>query len=76
MVRPRGTDSARVISVIETKALRGEGSTEDPCRIVTQYWDMEGKLLAENDEGRGEADGKRKTERSPQKGGHDTAADG
>ena len=47
--RPRGTDSARVISVIETKALRGAGTREDLCREVIQYWDLEGNLLAEND---------------------------
>lgn len=45
----RGTDSARVISVIETQALRGNGKEEDKCRIVTQYWDFDGELLAEND---------------------------
>lgn len=49
MVRPRGTDSARVIQVIETKSMRGTGTNEDLCRIVTQYWDFEGNLLAEND---------------------------
>lgn len=49
MVRPRGTDSARVIQVIETKSIRGAGTNEDLCRIVGQYWDFEGNLLAEND---------------------------
>lgn len=49
MEGPRGTDSARVISVIETQALRGNGKEEDKCRIVTQYWDFDGELLAEND---------------------------
>lgn len=49
MARPRGTNSARVISVIETKALKGEGTTEDMCREITQYWDFKGNLLAEND---------------------------
>ena len=48
--RPRGTDSARVIQVIETRTLRGEGTEKDPCRIVTQYWNFEGKLLAEDDQ--------------------------
>ncbi len=48
-VRPRGTDNARVISVIETKSLRGTGTEEDPCRIVTQYWDFDGTKLAEED---------------------------
>lgn len=48
--RPRGTDSARVIQVIETKALRGKGENEsDMCRTITQYWSLEGVLLAEHD---------------------------
>ena len=47
--RPRGTDSARVIQVIETKAIRGRGTKEDPVRGIVQYWNMDGKLLAEND---------------------------
>lgn len=48
-VRAKGTDSARVIQVVETKSLRGAGIDDDPVRIVTQYWDFEGKLLAEDD---------------------------
>lgn len=49
MVRPRGTDSARVIQVIETVTLRGIGTEEDKCREVKQYWDFDGNLLAEYD---------------------------
>ena len=49
MARPRGTDEARVVQVIETKSMRGEGTKNDLCRVVTQYWDFEGNLLAEND---------------------------
>ena len=49
MARPRGTDSAQVIQVIKTESMRGEGTLDDLCRIVTQYWDFEGNLLAEND---------------------------
>lgn len=49
MLRPRGTNSARVIQVIETKAIRGLGTEKDPVREVTQYWDLEGKFLAEMD---------------------------
>lgn len=49
MARPRGTDAARVIQVIETRALRGNGTENDMCREVKQYWDFEGNLLAEND---------------------------
>lgn len=56
MARPRGTDSARVIRVIETKTLRGAGTEEDVCRLVTQYWDFEGNLLAERDECEKKAD--------------------
>lgn len=48
-VRARGTDIARVIQVIETRAMRGDGTNGDPCRIVRQYWDFDGKLLAEHD---------------------------
>ena len=47
--RPRGTDSAKVISVIETKSLRGKGAENDKCRTVIQYWDFEGNLLAEKE---------------------------
>ena len=44
--RPRGTDSAKVIQVIVTKSLEGRGTEEDPCRIQTRYWSLEGELLA------------------------------
>ncbi len=49
MARPRGTDSAKIIQVIETKSLRGAGINGDLCRYVYQYWDFEGNLLAERD---------------------------
>jgi len=49
MIRPRGTDSARVIQVIETVSLRGVGTEKDMCREVKQYWDFNGNLLAEYD---------------------------
>ena len=47
--RPDGTRSARVIQVIETKADRGLGTSQDPVREVTQYWDLDGNFLAEMD---------------------------
>jgi len=47
--RPRGTDSAKVIQVIVTEALEGNGTKEDPCRIQKRYWNLDGELLAEND---------------------------
>lgn len=47
--RPTGTRSAQVVSVIKTTAKRGLGTEKDPIRYVDQYWDFDGKLLAEND---------------------------
>lgn len=44
--RPRGTDSAKVIQVIETKSLEGTGTESDPCCIKVQYWSFDGELLA------------------------------
>ena len=46
---PRGVDSAKVISVIETKSARGSGISEQPARIVTEYWSLDGEKLAESD---------------------------
>ncbi len=40
--------NAKVIEVIETIALRGDGENTI-VRLVTQYWSKEGKLLDEND---------------------------
>lgn len=36
----------KVITVIEIKAIAGEGTSDDPTRNITQYWDMDGNLLA------------------------------
>ena len=49
MARPRGTDEAKVIQVIKTKSLLGDGTQKDPARYIYQYWDFEGKLLATHD---------------------------
>ena len=46
-VRPRGTDSARVIQVIETRAIEGRGTPDDPCRTLIQYWEMDENILTE-----------------------------
>jgi hypothetical protein len=48
-IRARGTDSVRIIKVIETKSLRGDGTLNDPFREVIQYWSFDGKLLSEHD---------------------------
>ncbi len=42
-------DTAEVIQVIRTTCKRGHGNVSDPVRIVTQYWSLDGKLLAEDD---------------------------
>lgn len=49
MVIPRGTDSAKVIKVIETKSLIGSGTENDPVRTIYQYWNLKGQLLAKFD---------------------------
>lgn len=39
-----------VMQVIRTMLeLRGDGTTEEPYRRITQYWDMTGNLLIEHD---------------------------
>lgn len=43
------TKSARVIQVIETRSIRGSGEENDPVRDLIQYWDFDGRLLAEFD---------------------------
>lgn len=42
-------NTARVIEVVETTFLRGKGVEGSPIRIITQYWDKKGNLLAERD---------------------------
>jgi hypothetical protein len=42
--------NAEIISVIRTDLTKcGAGIDSDPIRIVTQYWDLDGKLLWEVD---------------------------
>ena len=40
------TKSARVIQVIETVTLAGDGTDANPVYEVHQYWTLDGKLLA------------------------------
>lgn len=46
---PRGTARARVIKVIVTEGTIGDGTKENPVRLIYQYWDLKGNLLAKND---------------------------
>lgn len=44
-------DKAVLIQVIcTTIARRGRGISDDPIRVVTQYWSTSGELLAEIDQ--------------------------
>ena len=44
-------DVVRRIEVIETNIeRRGDGSKDDPTRRVTQFWSLDGQLLAERDD--------------------------
>lgn len=44
-MRARGTDSAKAVIVIRTISICGAGTKEDPVREITQYWDLDGKLI-------------------------------
>lgn len=45
--RPKGTVAAKVIRVIQTEALAGSGTKDDPYRIQRRLWGLDGILLAE-----------------------------
>ena len=45
-IRPRGTDSAKLMVVIVTESLKGCGTEDDPVSVVKQYWSIDGELLA------------------------------
>lgn len=41
--------SAAVVSVIIVEAKRGSGTENDPTRLITEVWSMDGTLIAVND---------------------------
>ena len=43
------TSSAQLIEVIYTVSYRGSNEPGDPARILYQYWDKDGRFLAEHD---------------------------
>jgi|GEM_PF-1410746 len=46
----RADNSARILTVIETtNSTRGKGTDDDPVRVLTQYWTLDGTLLCEVD---------------------------
>ncbi|MBQ8297679.1 MAG: carboxypeptidase [Ruminococcus sp.] len=42
-----GCKQAEVVQVIKTRTIVGTGTENDPVREVVQYWDLDGKLIAE-----------------------------
>lgn len=40
---------AKVIEVINVTTNKGDGTLDNPVRIVNQYWSLTGELLAEDD---------------------------
>jgi len=45
---PREAKAARVIQVIETVTLAGDGTDAHPVYEVRQYWSLDGKPLAKS----------------------------
>ena len=43
---PREAKAARVIQVIETVTLAGDGTDANPVYEVHQYWTLDGELLS------------------------------
>ena len=42
--------NVKIVKFIKTELLRrGAGKENDPVRIITQYWDMDGNLVFEID---------------------------
>lgn len=48
-IKPTGTDSARIVTLIVTEAKRGSGVPPDLHRIVREYWTLNGEKVAEYD---------------------------
>ena len=49
MTRSKGIEKAKVIQIIQTTLIIGEGTEKDPTRYIYQYWDFKGNLLASHD---------------------------
>ena len=41
---PNPVTIAKVIRVIEIREVRGDGTHDDPVRVATSYWSMDGQL--------------------------------
>lgn len=47
--RDNPIEEASVINVISTVTKVGDGSEDNPSRLLRQYWDFSGNLLAQKD---------------------------
>ena len=45
----RGTDSAKIVHLIQTVAPMGSGTEDDPVRLVRQFWTLDGKPVFQLD---------------------------
>lgn len=45
----RSIQEVEVVPIIRIKGTRGKGTVDDPTRAVEQYWDPDGRFLAEID---------------------------
>lgn len=41
--------NCKLVQVVRTEVCAGAGTEFDPCRVVVQYWSVEGELLATHD---------------------------
>ena len=43
-------DTVEIVKLIKTTLLRrGNGTPENPIRVITQYWDFDGEIILEQD---------------------------
>ena len=38
--------SVKVVEVVQVVTTKGNGTDEDPNRVITEYWSLDGELLA------------------------------
>lgn len=41
---------AEIVEVIKTASKMGEGTINDPCRIIVEYWTKDGELIVAIDQ--------------------------
>ena len=46
----KGIEFARIVEVIKVRTVKGDGTQCNPMRSVIQYWEKDGRLIAEKEE--------------------------